>query len=483
MREGRQTGDSAAMCVAYVPAMGSPEKSATLTRRATFSRRATFGFAGWCGVFVALVALLLPTTRAEAQDTPEFDVDMITLRDVNSGGPRVEVYTRIPRARLRFTNSPNGFVASYEVSVDIIEIDAEGRRSNIVQSPLWERTVRVPSYIETTDASKSDFSTHSLSIDPGLYVFEFQIQDKSSNESFVVDKIFAVRNISGGSALSDVLLLEKFDEATNTIYPNVTKRVGSAYDSLTFFYELYLDEPGDVVINRRLRRVSGGTLPSLRAPVSLEGTASENDKIVFQNSIERHIDSERSQLIARLPVTDLQVGVYEATFQIVGAGGTILNEAQTNFEVTWTGLDEHLANLDEAISQLQYIAKSREVRRIREPDAELDRWQRFIEFWERRDPTPGTARNEKMEEYYYRVAYANRQYSSITDGWRTDRGQVWVLYGEPDIVERHPYNFNVKPYEVWFYYRIGRRFIFVDETGLGDYQLMVPIWDETTRIR
>jgi hypothetical protein len=88
-----------------------------------------------------------------------------------------------------------------------------------------------------------------------------------------------------------------------------------------------------------------------------------------------------------------------------------------------------------------------------------------------------------MEEYYFRIASANDEYGTLRDGWRTDRGHVRVLFGKPDYVERHPYNYNSKPYQIWYYYRVGRRFIFVDETGMGQYELLVPIWDERTRIR
>jgi hypothetical protein len=88
-----------------------------------------------------------------------------------------------------------------------------------------------------------------------------------------------------------------------------------------------------------------------------------------------------------------------------------------------------------------------------------------------------------MEEFYYRISSANQRFGSGVPGWRTDRGQVLVSFGEPDITERHPYNYNVEPYEVWWYNRIGRKFIFVDKTGFGDYELLVPIWDDATRIR
>ena len=37
---------------------------------------------------------------------------------------------------------------------------------------------------------------------------------------------------------------------------------------------------------------------------------------------------------------------------------------------------------------------------------------------------------------------------------------------------------NTKPYEIWEFYNDNRQFIFVDDTGFGDYKLMTPIWDE-----
>ena len=87
-----------------------------------------------------------------------------------------------------------------------------------------------------------------------------------------------------------------------------------------------------------------------------------------------------------------------------------------------------------------------------------------------------------MEEYYYRVAFTNSKYGAVQDGWKTDRGYVYVTYGEPDFIQRKPFSFDYEPYEIWIYERIGRRFIFVDRTGFGDYELNVPIWDERTRL-
>ena len=63
----------------------------------------------------------------------------------------------------------------------------------------------------------------------------------------------------------------------------------------------------------------------------------------------------------------------------------------------------------------------------------------FIEnFWLRRDPTPDTAENEFKEEHYRRIAYANEHFAAGVQGWRTDRGRIYVMYGKPDEINSHP---------------------------------------------
>jgi hypothetical protein len=48
---------------------------------------------------------------------------------------------------------------------------------------------------------------------------------------------------------------------------------------------------------------------------------------------------------------------------------------------------------------------------------------------------------------------------------------VLIRFGSPQNVERHPFESDSKPYEIWYYYDQNREFIFVDETGFGDYRL------------
>ena len=86
-----------------------------------------------------------------------------------------------------------------------------------------------------------------------------------------------------------------------------------------------------------------------------------------------------------------------------------------------------------------------------------------------KDPTPLSKRNESMIEYYRRLTFANAHFSNTySEGWKTDMGMVYILFGMPTNIERHPYEMDTKPYEIWQYDNINRQFVFVDYSGFGD---------------
>jgi GWxTD domain-containing protein len=78
---------------------------------------------------------------------------------------------------------------------------------------------------------------------------------------------------------------------------------------------------------------------------------------------------------------------------------------------------------------------------------------RFIDaFWKRRDPNPATIGNEFKEEHYRRLAYANEVLGRETarPGFRTDRGRIYILLGEPREIQRYDRE-ELQPMELWFY--------------------------------
>ncbi len=106
-------------------------------------------------------------------------------------------------------------------------------------------------------------------------------------------------------------------------------------------------------------------------------------------------------------------------------------------------------------------------------DAKLEDKQRFFKkFWADRDPDPKTKINELMDEYFRRINYANEHFSGLSNkGWTTDRGRILIKFGQPEDIERHPFELETRPYEIWRYYSQRKIFLFEDQTGFGDYRL------------
>jgi GWxTD domain-containing protein len=83
-------------------------------------------------------------------------------------------------------------------------------------------------------------------------------------------------------------------------------------------------------------------------------------------------------------------------------------------------------------------------------------------FWEIRNPKPGSGANEFganefKDEFFRRVAWANAQYGpkSGTDGWRTDMGRTYILFGKPQQSQTFIHHQELHPIEMWFYQNPG----------------------------
>lgn len=437
------------------------------------------------GLLICFSIAFLYAPDAAAQSSPDLEVDAVAAQSAESEKTRLDVYTRVPYSALRFLSTNDGFRARYGVTIEVHELEGGDNAGNLVQTRMWEQAVNVSDFGQTQTDQLFDRTIQSLEIEPGQYLIEFQIDDEASNRSFVKELAVDVRDMDRPVAISDLILIDAFDSEANSITPTVSNRLGSEQQHFKLFYELYSEEARKVRVTREVVRIRKNTgPPSVKSLLGLgSGDEVANAELSYQETTPRDVRRGRNQYVIEIPLADFRVGDYMARITVEDENGSVLDRAEKPLSLQWTGLADHVRNLDDAIAQLSYIAKRKDVKHIKEAPNDRERLKRFREFWSRRDPTPGTERNERMEEYYYRIAYANRQYGKFGNGWQTDRGQVMVLFGEPDHVDRHPFNFDVKPYEVWYYYQIGRRFIFIDETGVGDYELLVPYWDERTRIR
>lgn len=224
--------------------------------------------------------------------------------------------------------------------------------------------------------------------------------------------------------------------------------------------------------------------PDARARIQMFSSGPHELKL-FWSVLNSKGDTVRARIDTVLPTEQIQT--HEYTLEVRGLAPdryTLRLDAEGNgrresrsrqFIVRIPGVPLSVTDLDIAIRQMRYIGSKEENDKLRAA-MPYDREKLFNEFWKRRDPTPDTEENELLEEYFRRVEYAIDKFSTHRPGWETDRGRIYLIYGEPTDIERHPFEANSRPYEVWFYSQLARRFVFVDYTGFGDYSLVGPEW-------
>lgn len=148
--------------------------------------------------------------------------------------------------------------------------------------------------------------------------------------------------------------------------------------------------------------------------------------------------------------------------------------------------DKTEAGLDSLYAPLVYLMNAQETGQY--SGLTVDGKRRWLrDFWARRNPAGGAGRNALMDQYYARVNEADSRFkeggAAGAAGWRTDRGRIFILYGQPDERLDRRNNGTTNPYEVWKYTRDRNlKYVFMDLTRFGNYTL---IWtnDRNEQIR
>jgi GWxTD domain-containing protein len=126
--------------------------------------------------------------------------------------------------------------------------------------------------------------------------------------------------------------------------------------------------------------------------------------------------------------------------------------------------DDHLL-----AASLRYLTTSNEYKILSgsdDPEAAIE------EFWLKNSGNPERA-PVLAQAYYDRVVAANRHFASFKEGWKTDRGMIYIVFGEPKKVYRRT------GIETWEYGETGKRqslrfdFAVIDNRFTGnDYELI-----------
>jgi GWxTD domain-containing protein len=251
----------------------------------------------------------------------------------------------------------------------------------------------------------------------------------------------------------DVLFAEAGGAVVETLQPTTS-------DSLTIRWKMSGVED---MFGQQTQKLEGTALTTFKGVLKL---VPQDQEIAY--TIEP-TESCWKTLCIPLPLEKLEPGSY--TLEIQYGSGKETRRQTRQLRVIWPSRPFSLMDIDLALDALRHIAKETEIDDLLSGSA-AHRAEAFHRFWTERDRDTTTACNEAMAEYYYRVDEAMRKFSTAreNDGYKTDRGRIYILYGPPPKSDRllKP---DAPPSEVWTYQHLHKRFIFIDPERNGNYIL------------
>ena len=440
---------------------------------------------------ILFLLIICTTTLAHAQDrVPEGEFQgrssLITFEAMSTFGPdtskaSVDVFYRIPRNFFVFvrSNDPatprNEFVARGQLQVELFNEQDVSVARDI--RPIALRRMN-PTHGDEQEGDLEGAMQFPLA--SGQLTIVFEVDDLESGRSFV-DKKHSVKAQSVSfksldlsppffaaidTSRSDTVRYSPFNHDNNVLYGNVhggmVSQVYCPIGDTTLSIHWNLTGSVD---NRsqEIKHLEGDRFDLKGGLLELK---TKEGPVVFEA---KPMEPSWKILYIPVPLELLEPGQYK--LDLAATYGKEQFKHEIPFHVIWPSRPMSLMDWDIATEALRYIAKPQEMDKILSGSSEAGRAE-FHAFWKRRDPDTTTAYNEIMVEYYRRVDEAIRQYSTVKelDGYRTDRGRIYILNGAPTHIERFVLP-DQPTREVWTYANIKKQFVFTEKNKSGNYIL------------
>ena len=396
----------------------------------------------------------------------------------------VEIYYSIPQSTLTPVKSDSAYTVEALISLSF----ADSASNNVVQQRDW----RVKNV--TTDSSEfvkniNLIGVVGFSLAPTNYSLTISALDVNdqTNKISIKEKLNLLSISTDSYSISDIQLASRilqdsqnkesiFYKNTMEVIPAPNLLFGESQPVVYYYNELY-----------NLKTANGNV--DLHAFVyNSNGNIMFTKKKTFSNKTESRVE------VNTVNVSKMPTGAYTLVLVATDSTATkkafsskkffIYNPSVADTAFVPMGNSDFMASqfailsLEECdlfFAKSKYLANRNEQEQFKKISSIEGKREYLYKFWKSRDEFPETSENETFMNYFSRVEQANQKFSAMKkDGWKTDRGRVFLLYGEPSEIERFPNQLDSKPYEIWQYHNLegGVIFVFADLTGFSDYQLI-----------
>ncbi len=420
-----------------------------------------------------------PTGQAEAQTL--FTLDAAAFQQ-KGGLVYLEVYLMIHREGLKFVPAQSGFEALLDITLEVHSPDT------LLSTTTWQLVDRVDSLAQISPRHKlPDIGIFNLL--PGQYQIEGFVHDVNADTTFrrslnlqlpvFSDSLLDISDIELATRLERSQNINKFYKNSYLVLPNPERLYGISMPMLYYYAEIYNlilpDSAGEFLVDR----------------IILNGSQEEIKRL--PQKTHRKVGTSAVE-VDGISIASLETGTYYLKLLVEDKDANAVAFKQTKFFVYRPGdlskretgdktlltqeeqeiMDYDADELQGAVETMKYLLNDNERRSLTALNEEGKR-KFLIRFWREHDPDPATVVNEFKQIFEQRQETADQKYGIFErEGWKTDRGRIYVLYGKPDEIEYHTHDLETRPYEIWKYDSLegGVTFVFVDRNNFGDYRLV-----------
>jgi GWxTD domain-containing protein len=382
-----------------------------------------------------------------------------------------------------------------EYHVRLVVIDSTGTR---LINNEWDGRCPAP----RDGVASAALETFQFAVLPARYTVEVTVEPKGRPDSRISTKA-PLESLPVAALASDLILARRtgwVDSVADVQWTITRGQLGIAAASevvvmdtapmLAYYIEVYPPQGRslDVRLTAVIRRPDGRQLAQL--PLQQVESIQQARPLAGNVSLAGLVPGNYV-LEARLELSDT-VLVRTHAFRMEGRGFASPAPAAGG---SAAGADNYFASLPDAELTRLFDAVIVTLKAQRDRDLyerlNPDGRRRFLEqYFGVPGPTPGGSGTNPLDVYLGRVEYVIRQFPGRSGeaGWRTDRGRIYLLRGEPQgkVVRPLP-PAGTSPFEVWSFTNApGYAYLFVDEAKIGSFRLLwsndpnessLPDWD------
>ena len=370
-------------------------------------------------------------------------------RAISKDSILVTAFVDIPFQCLQFVKKNNSFFASYDVSM--VLKNNKGKR---IFRKMWTDSITTDDYIQTQSRLRTRKHFSNFIVAKDKYEIESELYDKDTRNKGSKKIKIDFSKLKKNPSLMEPIIVANLNGDWgfgSNEFPITGKRITNVDKGLTLIVSGFIDKKPYEVL------------------ALIEGINENGSVIISKEETSDGFFNHRYRLEKSiLSKMGIEIGIKLTQSK---KERNVLKK----ISIYKPGISGFVNNVETSFQQMRYILTNGERKEAKgKKGKELEK--SFLEYWNKRDPTPDTNINELMEEYYIRVNYVNEYFNmSWKEGWETDFGMIYILFGPPDEIQRsNASSTNTAIYQSWYYNRLNKQFVFRDQNGFGDFKLDKP---------